>query len=117
MHSSNVAATKLALSLGRDKLFEYYTNLGFGSVTGIELASEGFIGPEKIVVCDPDTEIPQQAADAGLFGNIAEGLSALVSDQIEDAEVKEIAEVALEDADSVDSEVEETTDSEKEDAE
>ena len=83
----------------------------------IELASEGFIGPEKIVVCDPDTEIPQQAADAGLFGNIAEGLSALVSDQIEDAEVKEIAEVALEDADSVDSEVEETTDSEKEDAE
>ena len=41
MHSSNVAATKLAQRLGRDKLFEYYTNLGFGSKTGIELASEG----------------------------------------------------------------------------
>lgn len=40
IHSSNVAATKLALSLGRDKLFEYYDKLGFGQKTGIELANE-----------------------------------------------------------------------------
>lgn len=41
VHSSNVAATKLAQGIGRDKLFSYYTNLGFGSKTGIELANEG----------------------------------------------------------------------------
>ncbi len=41
MHSSNVAATKLAQGIGRDKLFKYYTDLGFGSKTGIELANEG----------------------------------------------------------------------------
>ena len=40
VHSSNVAATKLAQAIGRDKLYSYYTNLGFGQKTGIELANE-----------------------------------------------------------------------------
>ena len=40
VHSSNVAATKLAQVIGRDKLYSYYTNLGFGQKTGIELANE-----------------------------------------------------------------------------
>jgi len=39
-YSSNVAATKLALSLGSDTLKEYYRKLGFGTKTGIELANE-----------------------------------------------------------------------------
>lgn len=39
-YSSNVAATNLALELGVDTLTDYYKNLGFGSVTGIELANE-----------------------------------------------------------------------------
>ena len=39
-YSSNVGATKLALNLGRDKLKSFYNNMGFGSVTGIELPGE-----------------------------------------------------------------------------
>lgn len=39
-YSSNVAATILGLRLGVDKLTDYYTSLGFGSKTGIELANE-----------------------------------------------------------------------------
>lgn len=39
-NSSNVAATNLALELGRDKLRKTYEDLGFGSVTGIELPGE-----------------------------------------------------------------------------
>ncbi len=40
MGSSNVAATKLALSLGRAKLKDFYTNLGFGQKTGLTLPNE-----------------------------------------------------------------------------
>ncbi len=40
MGSSNVAATKLALSLGRAKLKDFYTNLGFGQKTNITLPNE-----------------------------------------------------------------------------
>ena len=40
MASSNVAATKLGLALGRAKLKDYYTSLGFGSRTGISLPNE-----------------------------------------------------------------------------
>ena len=39
-HSSNVGATKLALSLGSQKLREYYESCGFGSKTGITLPAE-----------------------------------------------------------------------------
>ena len=40
MASSNVAATKLGLALGRAKLKDYYTSLGFGSKTGVTLPNE-----------------------------------------------------------------------------
>ena len=40
-YSSNVAATKLALNIGRENLYNYYTNLGFGKKTGLTLPSEG----------------------------------------------------------------------------
>ena len=39
-YSSNVAATKLALNLGREKLYNYYSSLGFGKKTGITLPNE-----------------------------------------------------------------------------
>ena len=39
-YSSNVAAVKLAQKLGKKTLYSYYTGLGFGSKTGIELANE-----------------------------------------------------------------------------
>lgn len=39
-YSSNVAASLLGLELGVGTLLEYYTNLGFGSLTGIELSNE-----------------------------------------------------------------------------
>ena len=39
-YSSNVAATKLAQKLGKKKLLDYYTELGFGRKTGIELFGE-----------------------------------------------------------------------------
>ncbi len=39
-YSSNVAATNLALKLGKNKLHDYYENLGFGKKTGITLPGE-----------------------------------------------------------------------------
>lgn len=45
VYSSNVAATKLGLKLGRKKLHEFYSNAGFGKKTGIEILDEA---PGKI---------------------------------------------------------------------
>ncbi len=39
-YSSNVAATKLALKIGRDKLHDFYDSLGFGNKTNITLPGE-----------------------------------------------------------------------------
>ncbi len=39
-YSSNVAATNLALRLGRDKLYDFYHGIGFGEKTGITLPGE-----------------------------------------------------------------------------
>ena len=39
-YSSNVAATKLALDIGKDKLYDFYVDLGFGKKTGITLPGE-----------------------------------------------------------------------------
>ena len=39
-YSSNVAATRLALKMGRDKLHDFYNNLGFGAKTNITLPGE-----------------------------------------------------------------------------
>ncbi|MCH5167768.1 MAG: penicillin-binding protein [Erysipelotrichales bacterium] len=39
-YSSNVAAVRLAQRLGRKKLMNYYSSLGFGKKTGIELSNE-----------------------------------------------------------------------------
>lgn len=39
-YSSNVAATNLAMEIGREKLYNYYASLGFGKKTGITLPNE-----------------------------------------------------------------------------
>lgn len=39
-YSSNVAATKLAQKLGKEKLVDYYKNLGFSKLTNVELYGE-----------------------------------------------------------------------------
>lgn len=39
-YSSNTAATDLALNLGREKLYNFYSSLGFGKKTGITLPGE-----------------------------------------------------------------------------
>ena len=39
-NSSNVAATMLALDVGREKLYNYYASLGFGKKTGVTLPGE-----------------------------------------------------------------------------
>ncbi|MBA3465202.1 MAG: transpeptidase family protein [Deltaproteobacteria bacterium] len=39
-HSSNVGAAKIALRLGREKLYAYLLRFGFGAKTGIELPGE-----------------------------------------------------------------------------
>ena len=39
-YSSNVAATKLAQSIGKEKLVDYYKKLGFSSLTNVELYGE-----------------------------------------------------------------------------
>lgn len=39
-YSSNVAATNLAIELGREKLYNYYASLGFGRQTGVTLPNE-----------------------------------------------------------------------------
>ncbi len=40
--SSNVGAIKLVQKVGRQKLFDFYTNLGFGTQTGINLPNEQY---------------------------------------------------------------------------
>ncbi|MDQ6766120.1 MAG: penicillin-binding protein 2 [Verrucomicrobiota bacterium] len=40
VHSSNIGAAKLALSLGEQKFYEYIRRFGFGERTGIELPGE-----------------------------------------------------------------------------
>ncbi len=39
-YSSNTAATNLALTMGRDKLHDFYKKIGFGAKTGISLPNE-----------------------------------------------------------------------------
>ncbi len=48
-HSSNVGATKIALSLNRDIMWNMFRRVGFGQVTGIGLPGEapGFVNPSQ----------------------------------------------------------------------
>lgn len=48
-HSSNVAAAKTAIGLGKDRMFQYLRGFGFGEKTGIDLPGEsvGILRPPK----------------------------------------------------------------------
>ncbi|MHB8454174.1 MAG: peptidoglycan D,D-transpeptidase FtsI family protein [Acidiferrobacterales bacterium] len=48
-HSSNVGATKIALSLNRDTMWNMFRRVGFGQLTGIGLPGEapGFVNPSQ----------------------------------------------------------------------
>ena len=73
MASSNVAATNLALKLGRAKLMDYYNSLGFGTKTGITLPNE----MNGIVNFRYNTEIASASYGQGMTINASQMIEAL----------------------------------------
>ncbi len=73
MGSSNVAATKLAQKLGRQKLFDFYTALGYGKQTGIELPNEQY----GVVNFKYNTEIAAASFGQGISVTAIQMLRAL----------------------------------------
>lgn len=73
MGSSNVAATKLAQKLGRQKLFDFYTSLGYGKQTGIELPNEQY----GLVNFKYNTEIASASFGQGISVTAIQMLRAL----------------------------------------
>jgi len=74
-YSSNVAATKLALSLGVGKLKDFYENCGFGSKTGITLPSES----EGIINFNYESELANASFGQGITITPVQMLQALSS--------------------------------------
>lgn len=75
MASSNVAASKLALTLGRAKMKDFYTKLGFGQITGISLPNEG----SGVVNFKYNTEIASASYGQGMTVSAVQMLQALSS--------------------------------------
>ena len=73
MGSSNVAATKIGLNLGRSKLKDYYTSLGFGKKTDIALPNES----NGIINFKYNTEVASAAFGQGITVTAAQMLQAL----------------------------------------
>ena len=73
MASSNVAATNLALKLGRAKLLDYYNSLGFGTKTGLPLPNE----MSGIVNFRYNTEIASASFGQGMTINASQMIEAL----------------------------------------
>ena len=71
--SSNVAASLLALDIGRAKLKDYYTALGFGKKTGISLPNEG----NGIINFRYNTEIVSASYGQGITVTAIQMLQAL----------------------------------------
>lgn len=71
--SSNVAASLLALNIGRAKLKDYYTALGFGKKTGISLPNEG----NGIINFRYNTEIVSASYGQGITVTAVQMLQAL----------------------------------------
>lgn len=71
--SSNVAVTNLALDLGRGKLKDFYTELGFGKKTDITLPNEG----NGIINFRYNTEIASAAYGQGITVTATQMLQAL----------------------------------------
>lgn len=74
-YSSNVAATNLGLTLGKDLLVEYYHKFGFGSKTGIEMSNEysGILNPKY------EIEIANVSFGQGLTTTPIQNIQALTS--------------------------------------
>ena len=75
MGSSNVAATNLALKMGRAKLKDYYTELGFGNKTGISLPNES----EGIINFRYNTEVATASFGQGITVTAIQMLQALTT--------------------------------------
>lgn len=73
--SSNVAASKLALEMGRAKLKDYYLKLGFGKQTGIELPNES----KGIINFKYNTEVASSSFGQGITVNVMQMVQALTS--------------------------------------
>lgn len=73
MGSSNVAATKLGLTLGRAKLKDYYNSLGFGKKTGITLPNES----NGIINFRYNTEVASASFGQGITVTAVQMLQAL----------------------------------------
>lgn len=73
MGSSNVAASKLALNLGRAKLMDYYNSLGFGKRTGLTLPNE----VNGTVNFRYNTEIASASYGQGMTINVSQMIQAL----------------------------------------
>ena len=74
-YSSNVAATNLGLTLGKDLLVEYYKKFGFGSKTGIEISNEysGILNPKY------EIEVANVSFGQGLTTTPIQNIQALTS--------------------------------------
>lgn len=72
-YSSNVAASKIALTLGKDKLADYYDKFGFGKKTGISLSAEA----EGITNFNYKSELATAAFGQGVTVTPVEMLQAL----------------------------------------
>ena len=75
MGSSNVAATKLALNLGRSKLMDYYSSLGFGKKTGVGLPNES----TGIINFRYNTEVASASYGQGITITAVQMLQALTT--------------------------------------
>ena len=75
MASSNVAAVTLANELGRAKLKDYYTSLGFGKKTGISLPNES----KGIVNFRYNTEVAAASYGQGMTVSAIQMVQALTS--------------------------------------
>lgn len=75
MASSNTAATRLAQKVGRDKLLEFYQNLGFGQKTNIQLPNE----ETGVVKFKYNTEIASASFGQGISINAVQMLRALTA--------------------------------------
>ena len=75
MGSSNVAASKLGLKLGRAKLKDYYNALGFGTKTGISLPNES----NGIINFRYNTEVASASFGQGITVTAVQMLQALTT--------------------------------------
>lgn len=65
-YSSNVAAVKLAQSIGKEKLIDYYKRLGFGTKTGIELANEYDGSLKRLISSTSNVELATSSFGQGI---------------------------------------------------